>query len=89
MKGSKRNKANIITAQIIPVPVEETSEVFLNLILLTRSLAVKEGVMRVQLEREGQHRLTMNTSPPSTHHLDLKRPAFVPTSMVHSILSPL
>lgn len=47
MKGSGRNKASIIIAQIIPVPVEETSEVFLILTFL-RSLAIQEGVMRVR-----------------------------------------
>lgn len=47
MKGSRRKKANIIIVQVIPVPVEETSEVFLTLTFLTRSLAIREGVMRV------------------------------------------
>ena len=47
MKGSRRNKANIIIAQVIPVPAEETSEVFLTLTFLTRSLAIREDVMGV------------------------------------------
>lgn len=36
MKGRKRDKANVIIVQIIPVPVEEISEVF-----LARSSAIR------------------------------------------------
>lgn len=68
MKGSGRNKANIIIAQVIPMPVEEISEVFLILTFLTRNLAIREGVMRVhfslQLEaRDSTHFLCTPALP--------------------------
>lgn len=37
---------------------------------------------------QGQHTLSMHTSPTSTHQLELKGPAFVPITMGQSVLSP-
>lgn len=94
MKGIRGNKANVIIAQIISMPVQETSEVFFTLTFLTRSLAKKGRYDSTLLSpamkkgRQGQHKLSKGISPSNIDHPDLKRPTFISISAVHSILSP-
>lgn len=73
MKGSGRNKANTVIAQIIPMPVEERSEVFLILTFLTRNLATREGVMRVHfsLQLEARDSTNFLCTPALPVHINL------------------
>lgn len=91
MKGSRRNKANVIIPQIISMPVRETSEIFFTLTFLTQGLA-KKGRSHESTPLSSWKTRTAQTfymhQPYNTHHPDLKRPTFVSISAVHSIWSP-
>lgn len=86
------NKANVIIAQIISKPVQETSEVFFTLTFLTQCLAKKgryhDSTLLSAAERQGQCKLSEGISSTNTHHPDFKRPTFISISAIHSILSP-